>query len=325
MRRGLVFGKFMPLHRGHELLINTAMSQADKVTIAVYDSKPKGNYPDMPIQKRLGWLSMLYPEADAIVAVQDPHAEDDDSDDEKYAQEYADSIAYLGHFDLVFTSEPGYEKFAKALGAKHVIVDAARKLVPISGTRIREDLYTHRGWVDPRIYGSLIQKVVFVGTESTGKSTLAERMAKELGTVWTHEFGRELWVEQGGGTFHDHLPMARRQYTREQAAKQQARNFVFCDTNAWTTLQWSLMAYGTADGRLYDLVEKTKDEYIWIVCAPDFGWVDDGVRELRDGKALEFQKTQIKDLKRRGIKHHYVEGPLEDRVKQVKNILEIKS
>ena len=42
MRKGLVFGKFMPLHRGHELLINTAMSQADKVTIAVYDSKPQG-------------------------------------------------------------------------------------------------------------------------------------------------------------------------------------------------------------------------------------------------------------------------------------------
>src|SRR5665213_2758143 len=148
MRRGLVFGKFMPLHRGHELLINTALSQADNVTIGVYDSKPKGDYPPMPIEKRLGWVSMLYPEADAIVVLEDPHAGESDSDDEKYAEEYAKAIAYLGHFDLVFTSEPGYEKFVQALGAKHVIVDAARDLVPISGTKIREDIYTHRGWMD---------------------------------------------------------------------------------------------------------------------------------------------------------------------------------
>jgi NadR type nicotinamide-nucleotide adenylyltransferase len=175
--------------------------------------------------------------------------------------------------------------------------------------------------MDPRIYGSLIQKVVFVGTESTGKTTLARRMAEELGTVWTHEYGRELWAAQGGGTFLDHLPMARRQYGREEAAKHQARDFVFCDTNVWTTLQWSLMAYGAADARLHDLVEKTKDEYVWIVCAPDFGWVDDGVRELRGRKAANFQESQIKDLDKRGINWHYVEGPVEARVDQVKKII----
>ncbi|HEU5005231.1 MAG TPA: AAA family ATPase [Candidatus Saccharimonadales bacterium] len=321
MRRGLVFGKFMPLHRGHELLINAALSQADDVTIVVYDSKPKGDYPPMPVSKRLKWLGELYPEASAIVAVYDPHGGQPDADDEKYAQEYANGLAFLGKFDLVFTSEPGYEKFAQALGARHVIVDAARELVPISGTKIREDVYMHRGWMDPRVYGTLIQKVVFVGTESTGKSTLAKRMAEELDTVWTHEYGRELWTAQGGGTFHDHLPMAHRQYAREQAAMHQAHGFVFCDTNAWTTLQWSLMAYNAADGRLIDLVEKTKDEYVWILCAPDFGWVDDGIRELHGRKALDFHEEQIKDLDKRGIKYYQVSGSVEERVEQVKKII----
>ena len=40
MRRGLVFGKFMPLHRGHQHLIDTALSQCDDLTIVVYDSGP---------------------------------------------------------------------------------------------------------------------------------------------------------------------------------------------------------------------------------------------------------------------------------------------
>ena len=321
MRRGLVFGKFMPLHRGHQLLIETALAQADDVVIVVYDSHPAGDYQPMPIEMRLNWLRQLYPQAADIVAAKDPHYGPDD--DGVYALEYAEALAYLGKFDLVFTSETGYEKFAEKLGAKHIIVDAARDLVPISGTQIRENIYTHRGWLDPLVYGSLNQKVVFVGTESTGKSTLARRMAEELQTLWTHEYGRELWVAQGGGTFHDHLLMARRQYAREQAALRHSRRFLFCDTNAWTTLQWSLMTYDAADARLYNLVEKTKDEYIWILCAADFGWVDDGIRELRGAQALDFQKTQIRDLKKRGIKFHTVDGPIEHRVKQVKTILNL--
>src|SRR5207248_1999283 len=41
----------------------------------------------------------------------------------------------------------------------------------------------------------LIQKVVMVGTESTGKTTLARELARVYDTRWTHEFGREFWVE----------------------------------------------------------------------------------------------------------------------------------
>lgn len=52
---------------------------------------------------------------------------------------YADGLRFLGEFDRIFTSEPAYEHFARELGAKHVIVDAARGLVPISGTLIRSN------------------------------------------------------------------------------------------------------------------------------------------------------------------------------------------
>jgi cytidyltransferase-like protein len=47
MRRGLVIGKFMPLHRGHQLLIDAALAECDDVTVVVYDSHPPGVYPSM--------------------------------------------------------------------------------------------------------------------------------------------------------------------------------------------------------------------------------------------------------------------------------------
>ena len=164
----------------------------------------------------------------------------------------------------------------------------------------------------------MIRKVVLVGTESTGKTTLARALAESFGTLWTHEYGRELWVEQGlQGTFPDFLKIALRQYQREQAGLRHANGFLFCDTNAWTTLHWSLRDSGTADARLHDLVDRTMGDYVWVLCANDFGWVDDGTREMRDGEAAEFQEQQLADLERRRIAHTVVSGPLEQRIERV--------
>lgn len=321
MKRGLVFGKFLPLHRGHQLMIETALSQVDDLTIVVYDS----HRPDddrMPVELRLCWLRELYPHVESILSLVDPLAGQLDTDNPAHAETYAEGVAFLGPFDKVFSSEPGYDRFAGLIGAEHVLVDEARTLVPTSGTVIRSDPYAYRGWMDPLVYASLIRRAVFVGTESTGKSTLAKRMAEELDTLWTHEFGRELWEAQNlEGSFADHLKMARRQRQREDAAARHSRRFLFCDTNAWTTLQWSLRSYGTADARLHELVDRTVDDYIWFLCDNDFGWVQDGTREMAGAASGRFQQQHIDDLERRGIPYTTLSGSVEERVAQVKQVL----
>jgi len=323
MRRGLVFGKFMPLHRGHQHLIDTALADCDDLTIVVYDSDPlDGSRHAMPVSLRLAWLRRLYPDVENILAVDDPEKHNPERDLPVYAGVYAEQLAFLGPFDRVYSSEPAYEQFAGLLHAKHVLVDEARATVPTSGTIIRADLYAHRGWIDPLVYSSLIRKVAFVGTESTGKSTLARACAEAFDTLWVHEFGRELWEAQDlHGTFADHLKMARRQYRREQAALRHAREFLFCDTTAWTTMHWSLRSYGTADARLVELVDSTMNEYIWVLCDNDFGWIQDGTREMVDGEAALFQDQQRRDLERREVDFHVVSGSVEERLERVRSLL----
>jgi len=325
MRRGLVFGKFMPLHRGHQHLIDTALADCDDLTIVLYDSDPlDGSRHVMPIALRLAWLRRLYPEVENILGVDDPEKYNPERDGPEYAAVYAEQLAFLGRFDRVFSSEPAYEHFAELMKARHVLVDGARATVPTSGTIIRADLYGHRGWIEPVVYSSLIKKVALVGTESTGKSTLARACAAAFDTLWVHEFGRELWEAQDlRGTFADHLKMARRQYQREQAALRHARDFLFCDTTAWTTMHWSLRSYGTADARLVALVDSTMDEYLWILCDNDFGWVQDGTREMIDGEAARFQEQQRDDLERRGVGYRILSGPLEERVEQMRTLLSL--
>lgn len=335
--RGLVVGKFMPLHRGHQLLIESAQSYVDDLTVVVYDSKPDGVYPDMPAHMRASWIAKLYPDIENIVVRRDPldaprqnvfeHEKpvltQEERDDPKWALLYANDLAFLGEFDYVFSSEDYGDPFAQALGAESHVIDMARTMLPISGTKIRENVYEHRGWVDPIVYRDLIRPVVFVGTESAGKSTISERMAKALDTRWVHEYGRELWEEQNlQGSFHDMFKIAQTQFKREEAAQLHSRDFLFCDTNPWTTLQWSLMYNQTADERLYELVRKTNDRYIWFLCSNDFGWVQDGVRELVGQKSKDFQLQIMSALAEWNIDYTVIHGSVEERQSQVINELE---
>ena len=322
MRRGLVIGKFMPLHRGHELLIDTALAECDDVTVVVYDSRVADELPPLPIEVRLGWIRELYPELEQLVGLPDP-LEWPENEDPASADVYAKQLQFLGSFDRFYSSEPRYERFASILGARHVVVDEARELVPVSGTLIRSDPYRHRTLVSSHVYASLVRRVVLVGTESSGKSTLAAALAARFDTVWVHEYGRELWEAQGlQGTFADHLRIAQQQRAREDAAVRNARRFLFCDTNAWTTLQWSLGSFGCADARLHELVDSTIADYVWVLCGNEFGWVQDGTRELEGELSSAFQRQQIDDLVARGIDFLAVAGTVEERVEQVSAYLE---
>ena len=317
MTRALVFGKFMPLHRGHERLIEHALNASDAVTVALYDSSPPGDYPAMPLELRARWLAELFPDLDEVVPLADPRRDANDGDDPKYAELYAAQLAFLGHFDRIFSGEAKYERFAALVEAEHVVVEDARA-VPVSGTAIREDVYRHRAWLDPRVYASLIRKLALVGTESTGKTTLAQELARRLDTLWAHEYGRELWVEQGGGaSFADYLKIARAQLRREEELMRDTRRYLFCDTTPWTTFHWCLWMHGTADPRLRELADRTMSDYTWFLCADDFAWVQDGSRVMGNGDARRFQDRQIADLEARGVQYVLLEGSVDERLSTV--------
>ncbi|MDX9723329.1 MAG: adenylyltransferase/cytidyltransferase family protein, partial [Myxococcota bacterium] len=57
MRRGLTLGKFAPFHRGHQLLVETALAEVDELFVMLYDT----DLIDVPLQIRAGWIQQLYP------------------------------------------------------------------------------------------------------------------------------------------------------------------------------------------------------------------------------------------------------------------------
>ena len=78
----------------------------------------------------------------------------------------------------VFSSEGYGAQLALWFDATHLPVDADRTAVPISGTAVRADLAAGWAWLAPATRAGLTTRVVLVGAESTGTTTIARLLAR---------------------------------------------------------------------------------------------------------------------------------------------------
>ena len=284
-RTGLVVGKFAPLHLGHEQVIRAALAACDHVVLLSY-SRPE--FPGCEPARRETWLSARFPETTRIVLdpATDPLPNNSDSDDSHRA--FCATILHREidrPIDAIFTSEaygPGFAAdLAKRQGAPvtHVSIDLTRDLIPVSGTDLRSNVHGLRRFLAPEVYATFIERVGILGGESTGKSTLAAALARELGTTHVTEYGRELWDLRGGQlAFEDLLAIAREQIRREEEAllDPATHRFLFCDTTPLTTLFYSHEMFHRAAPELEALARRFYHHL--ILCADDFPFDQDGTR-----------------------------------------------
>lgn len=137
-----------------------------------------------------------------------------------------------------------------------------------------------------------VRRVVLAGAVSTGKTTLARRLAEHFRTVWVPEYAREQWVAKLAAlasgsptpawTSEELLNIAREQQRRESAAAARATRVLFCDTSALTAGLWHERYLGTALPEL-DRVGARDRADLYLLAVPDVPFVADGVR---DGEEL---------------------------------------
>jgi len=330
-RTGLVVGKFCPLHKGHQYLIDTALEACERLVIISYANP---GYSGCEVEKRRLWLDTLYPSAICLV-VDDvwlwghnhrqvfdhiPH----DTVDESVHRHFTSWLCHtvLGEtVEAIFTSEDYGDGFAHVMSeyqtapAQHICVDKARKTVPVSGTLIRENPTKFRDYLSDVVFGSFIKRAVFFGGESTGKSTLAKMLAARLGTQFTAEYGRELWEQKDGQlVFEDMLHIGQTQIEREVALAPQSSEWLFCDTSPLTTAFYSQIMFGKIDPQLEALSMAYYD--MTFLCVPDFDFVQDGTRQDADFRERQHE-WYVKTLIDRNINFTELKGPLEHRIQVV--------
>ena len=317
-RNGLVVGKFAPPHMGHQLLLETALDQCENVTVLVY-SNP--DFPNMPSETRASWIRELYPSVSVFVPENPPHNDADDFMQREFVKTFLEREKIA--VDAVFTSETYGAGFAKHLQVKHVLVDLERVQIPISGTQVRVNVHANRAMLDPRIYRHFVQKIVFMGAESTGKSTLTEALAKKYQTNFVPEYGREVWMQKNGVLeLQDYVHIAVHHRTLEDAAILESNRFLFVDTNAITTMFWCYAYEGDGLPELTVLATDAQTRYDHVfVCNDDIPFVQDGWRDDHVWRSRQ-QSLILYDLTVRGVPYTQVSGSLEERVAQVETVLD---
>ena len=148
---GFTIGKFAPLHKGHQYLIETALDEMDEVYVIVYET----DVIDIPIEKRAGWINKLYPNAKVILAKNPPKQFGLDEESVKIQTDYLKEV--LGEIKGThFFSSEKYGKFvARDLNVENRVVDFNRDYVPVSATKIREDFDVYSKYVNEIVLNDL--------------------------------------------------------------------------------------------------------------------------------------------------------------------------
>lgn len=165
----------------------------------------------------------------------------------------------------------------------------------------------------------MIKKIVIIGPESTGKSTLCEQLAQYYGMQWCPEFAREYLLTNGKNySFDDLLTIAKGQLALEeeytalvnsQWSLSEERTWVnphsmvsthhspllFIDTDMYVMKVWCEYVFGKCHQFILDqIVERKYDLY--LLCNTDLPWVKDELREYPDEKNRKELYHIYKDL-----------------------------
>jgi len=159
-----------------------------------------------------------------------------------------------------------------------------------------------------------IKKIVVIGPESTGKSTLCRQLAEHFHTVWCPEFARDYLLKHGTGySFDELLIIAKGQvaleekYTAALAGPQHGMPeekdapfspgvpLLFIDTDMYVMKVWCEFVFGKCHPWILEQIA-VREYDLYLLCNTDLPWVKDELREYPDLKTRETLFKIYKDL-----------------------------
>jgi NadR type nicotinamide-nucleotide adenylyltransferase len=278
----------------------------------------------IPLAMRVGWLREEYQGTHVqVVGIMD-NLQIDYEDDDVWAGHIAlmrKAIEESEHADFpvsaVFTSEPYGGEMARRFGAADVRLDPSRGTVPISATNIRADPIAHWQTLAPAVRAGLARRVVVLGAESTGTTTLSLDLAEAFrarggahaSTGWVPEYGRTLTVaklavaraialrddESEPTVFDiawedsDFLDVVARQSADEDRAARNGGPVLVCDTDALATTVWQERYLGATTPEVAQAAAAVPQRALYVLTSDEgVPFEDDG---LRDGEHLRAWMT----------------------------------
>jgi HTH-type transcriptional regulator, transcriptional repressor of NAD biosynthesis genes len=343
-RHALVLGKFYPPHLGHHHLVRTAAAASERTTVAVLASSVES----IPLRDRVSWMTAEHMHDDGVMVLGDIDEYPTDYEDDGIWEAHAaifrsvlgrrairDGDPSAAAVDAVFTSEDYGQELAKRLGAQHVLVDLDRSAHPVSATAVRADAPGRWHDLAPATRAGLAARIVVVGAESTGTTTLSQALAEHYRAQWVPEHGRlhteaKLLAAQAfdeRATFEDlvwtvgdFIDIVTRQGRAEDEAAA-AGPILVCDNDPWAATVWCERYLGCAYPQVAEAVGDRKPALYLLTDHQDVPFEQDG---WRDGEHLREWMTGLfeRRLHERGVAWVRLTGSREQRLDQAIQVCE---
>jgi len=317
MIRGLVIGKFMPVHKGHIALINFAASQCDELIVSMSYTPSDVIDP----QLRFSWIKEIFKHHPKIT----PAIIIDDFDTDALPWPERTRIwakrmrEVYPEINIIFSSEEYGSHFASHLNAEHKSFDPDRYQIPVSATLIRNNPFRYWEYIPEEVRPFFVKKICFYGSESTGKSTMAKRMAAIYKTEFVPEVAREL-ITSNDFTAEDIIHIGHAQTQRVIDKSKKANKILFCDTDVITTQIYSYHYLKVIPPVLYDLEKQIHyDQYFLFDI--DVVWVADDLRDLGSQRS-EMYEVFKRELDKRKISYLKVQGSYEERERFIQSVID---
>ena len=307
MKKAFILGKFLPFHNGHLAMIEFALKHCDYLSVLVCCSEKEA----IPCRQRQSWIQASFPKEDKLEVRLYPYAEADLPNTSVSSHEVSKVWAQVlqeqfPDYDIIVSSEKYGDFLAEYMGIQHLMFDLERELVAVSASLIRNHPYQYWSFIPEAVRPYFTYKVAILGTESVGKSTLAQKLADYFQAELVSEAGRDLIEDSTQFSKADLLAVAQHHATYIRTAQERGNPLIILDTDVNITQSYATFCFKEElqlDDRIYQLNQA--DLYLYL--EKDVPFVQDGTRmEKEDRDLLDLSHKNY--LKKRGINYHLIRG-----------------
>lgn len=305
-RRLACAGGFLPPTVVDEIVLDAARAWSPNVQVLMLASSDDAIEP----LRRVAWLQELAPQA-GIVPVD-------------VASPAGGGLHGLAELRELVTASSGVRPealvgpglrdraLASALGLAYLPVDVGPWDGLVAAEVLRRPL-TNWDALPAAVRPHFLKRVVVLGPESTGKTTLAGDLAQAFGTSWVGEYLRVYLDAKGGVCEPDDLPrVVAGHWVMEATLARRARRVLVCDTDPLMTAVYSRFYYGTLPAWLDDAASvRRADHYLLLDC--DVPWVADPHRDAPHARDVILGLCR-EELERRGLPFTLVRGGWDQRL-----------
>ncbi|MGQ0713589.1 MAG: AAA family ATPase [Gemmatimonadaceae bacterium] len=155
-------------------------------------------------------------------------------------------------------------------------------------------------------------RVTVTGSESTGKTQLAERLAGHYRAPWSLEFAREYVLHKGGPLdASDVEPIARGQRQAEDDVRRRATEIAIFDTDLVSSVVYAQHYYGSAPAWI-ERAARERLANLYLLCDIDVAWLPDAARDQPHARK-EIHRAFAEQLDRLRARYALVQGTWDER------------